>query len=99
MIEFEINTDALSEKVSIDGVEYNWHGGFGAVIKSYERGRKVGDLRSIGNIVFKVSYIHGNIFRREVCWIPVEKFTLGWVRRFKIALFSIETREVFLKDD
>lgn len=87
--------DARNLRIKIDGVEYEWGGGFGAIIKSWERGIKLGDMRMIGNVPF-YCYMFG-LKRRgvfgppEVCWsIPSPYLTTEWIRSFKRALFSVE---------
>jgi len=85
------NIDACSLKATINNVEYEWVGGYGAVITSKEKGLKVGDMRSIGGIAFEVSYINPRKWRSpSVSWHPVEDFNMQWVKLFKAKLFGID---------
>ena len=76
---------------TIDGVEYIWRGGFGAVMCSSEKNLKVGDLRAIGDILFKVYMITKScgLFKTyySVSWCPVQKIDAEWIREFKRNVF------------
>ncbi len=84
-------------RCTLNGVEYEWSGGFGAILKSRERGVKVGDLRMIGEVPFyayRVDSAGDSWFweKPEIMWtIPNDFLTPEWIRAFKAALFSIES--------
>lgn len=81
----------MSLRITIGDVEYEWCGGFGSVLKSHERGIKVGDVRVITGILFYATYIYKRgMFDYEVNWIPVERIEIGWIRDFKHKLFCGE---------
>ena len=77
-------------RVEVDGQDYKWFGGFGAVLISKERGVKQGTVRVIGGVYF---YAY-RVFRRwgfnpEVCWtIPCKCITAEWIREFRHRIFS-----------
>lgn len=77
-------------RVDIAGVEYEWCGGFGAVLKSRERRIVPGSTRMIAGILFHAAYVqpHGGWFGTPVvCWtIPNDAITADWIRAFKGAL-------------
>lgn len=53
----------------IGGRLYKWSGGFGAILKSYERGVRVGDVRVIGDELLYAYLVYPRWFgRAEVCW-------------------------------
>lgn len=83
-------------RAEISGTDYEWSGGFGAILYSRERGLQVGDTRMIGDVVFYVYLIH-----RHCCRWPWERPCVGWtvadpqmpwIREFKRAMFGIEDR-------
>lgn len=61
-----------SPRITIDGVEYTWVGGFGAILRSVERGRKYGDVRMIDGTLYYV-YI---ISKRGWCSAPEISWTI-----------------------
>jgi len=72
------------------GVEYSWNGGSGAILKSYEYGMKVGEVRMIGGVPFFVHMINGFWPRKEISWtIPYDHLTMEWIRAFKQAIFMV----------
>lgn len=74
--------------VTINGVEYEWGGGFGSVLVSIERGAKVGMTRVIGNTLLHAYSVRKRWFGwRQVNWVPVEEFTSEWIHEFRHALF------------
>lgn len=86
-----LRVHATNLRADIDGVEYQWMGGNGAIIKSREYGIKVGDMRMIGDIPFFASCVRVGHWwaRAEVCWtIPNNHLSIEWIRVFKGALFS-----------
>lgn len=84
-----IPTDKI--RFVLDGVEYAWGGGFGGLIYSAEKGLKPGDLRAIGDILFKVFSVskQRTLFKTyySVAWCPVQDVTSEWIREFKRAIF------------
>lgn len=74
-------------KATIDGREYQWSGGFGAVLTSQERGIKPGDVRMIGDVVFSAYQVSRSGWLREVSWKPQESITHDWLNRFHKAIF------------
>jgi hypothetical protein len=86
-----LRVDARNLRAEIGGVEYEWGGGFGAIIKSRERGVKVGDMRMIGGVPFYAYMLHREWqwSKPEVWWsIPNPHLTSEWIRAFKDAVFS-----------
>ena len=75
-------------KATISGVEYTWSGGFGAVLKSHERGVKKNDVRMIGKIVFFAFMVSNSGWLREVSWCPQREIDAEWLRRLKAAIFA-----------
>ena len=77
--------------VTIDGIEYEWCGGFGAVLISYERGVRQGTMRRIGTGNFYAS----RIWTRGLCgfrppqisWLPDQEIDLTWIQQYKRELF------------
>ena len=80
--------DAENLKATISGVEYTWSGGFGTVLKSYERGVKKNEVRMIGKTIFFARIVSNSGLRREVSWCPQEKIDAEWLRRLKSAIFA-----------
>lgn len=84
----------MSERVflTIQTIRYEWHGSFGSVLASRERGRRPGDVRYIKGHLFYAYMIHrcGRYWwsKPEVSWIPILDMTLGWIRDFKQELFG-----------
>ncbi len=80
-----------NRRFTIDGVEYSWSGGFGALFYSNEKNLKEGDLRAIGDIIFKVFSItkYNGIFKKyySVAWCPVQKIDHEWIEKFRRAVF------------
>lgn len=84
---------ALNIQFTIDGYRYSWHGGFGAVIQSRERGVKKGDVRQIAGRQFfaymaAVDYCDWWWQRPLVSWVPCEKFDAEWIRNFKMEILQ-----------
>jgi hypothetical protein len=58
---------------TVGGREYEWCGGFGAIVKSYERGVQQGDVRIIGDEMLYAYLVYRRRFRpAEVCWTLIE---------------------------
>lgn len=74
-------------KATIRGVEYAWSGGFGAVIKSFERGVKLNEVRMIGGIVFYAYTVGRSGWLSEIAWCPQQEIDAQWIRDFKAAMF------------
>ncbi len=77
----------------VNGREYEWSGGFGVILKSRERGVKVGDLRMIGEVPFYAYRVDSYFWQApDIMWtIPNDFLTPEWIRGFKRALFSLES--------
>lgn len=86
----EINTTCGADlKVTLNGVEYLWGGGFGSVLKSCERSVKRGEVRIIGGVIFYAEiYLNRGTWTREISWIPQARFDADWMRAFKAAIFG-----------
>ena len=88
------NVETRNLRCEISGVEYKWSGGFGAIIKSYERGLKPGDVRMIADVPFHVYTVcRGPRWwwwqKPEVFWtIPNAHLSVEWIRAFKSAIFA-----------
>lgn len=81
---------ATNLKATIDGVEYSWGGGFGAVLKSYERCVKRGETRYIAGVVFYAYAVSSSGWLREVSWCPTiqfDEFDADWLRDLRLAIF------------
>lgn len=90
-------------KATVDDVEYTWNGGFGSIITSHESGLKKGEIRMIGNHMFRVSFIYRKSpLQRLMCYITNKDATdsIHWafcedssdvdkIRAFKMDLFSV----------
>ena len=85
--------------IFVDSRKYYWYGGFGAVLMSYERGVKQGDIRMIGDIPFFAyrvndsetfeSYPFFSFFslnKKQVSW-TISNIDAEWIREFKAKLF------------
>jgi hypothetical protein len=83
----EITVYAQTKYVDIDGFRYEWCGGMGSVLTSFEIFTKQGDLRRIGNVVFIAKEVQRGWIWSEVWWIPDRDFDYEFVRRFRKALF------------
>lgn len=59
--------------VTLAGVRYVWSGGYGAVIRSFERGVRHGDVRVIGDDLLYAYLVYPRFMRpSEVCWTFIE---------------------------
>jgi hypothetical protein len=83
----EITVYAQSKYVDIDGFRYEWCGGLGAVLTSWEVFTRQGDLRKIGSVVFVAREVYPGWIWSEVCWVPEGEFDYETVQRFRKALF------------
>jgi hypothetical protein len=76
---------AMSEKYTINGIEYTWCGGLGSTVESREFGLKVGDIRHVIGIELSVyaveTYWWHGIF---TCWlfVPRVKWCLKYATSF-----------------
>jgi hypothetical protein len=71
------------------GRTYLWCGGFGAVVKSFERGVTEGDLRVIAGSRLYAYIVYPRRFRpSEVCW-TFEKPTIERIIAFQKHVFGI----------
>lgn len=75
-------------KATIDGIEYTWGGGFGAVLYSFERGVKINDVRIIAGHIFYAYLVERSGWYRQVNWVPHGKLDIDWIRKFKKEIFS-----------
>lgn len=61
------------QEVVIDNTRYRWCGGYGAVVKSFERGVRIGDVRIIGEDLLYAHLVYPRFLRPyEVCWTFIE---------------------------
>jgi hypothetical protein len=73
-----------------NGRTYYWSGGFGAVVKSFERGVSIGDIRVIAGNRLYVYLLYPRRFRAsEVCW-TFEKPTIERIRDFRRHVFGVD---------
>lgn len=80
---------ASNLKATIDGIEYHWDGGFGSVLKSYEKGIKLGELRAIGRIIFRAYHINHRMWgKNEVHWTTVEDVDADWIQKQSFLLLN-----------
>lgn len=91
------HTEARNLRFKLGNVDYTWGGGFGAIIKSYEKGVKPGDVRMIAGVPFYVYMVEDTTFswipflkkQREVYWtIPNRHLSSEWIRNFKKVIFQ-----------
>lgn len=84
--QFTVNVE--SKSVVIDETAYRWTGMMTGILCSIERGRNVGDVRAMGDLLFKVSRIEtrGWLLAPEVLWVPVEQFDETFVKRLRCHL-------------
>lgn len=91
------HTLARNLRFELGGVDYTWGGGFGAILKSYEKGVKPGDIRMIAGVPFYVYMVEDMKFsfwpflknRQEVYWtIPNNHLSSEWIREFKKVIFQ-----------
>jgi hypothetical protein len=80
---------ATNLKASVDDVEYNWYGYIGTIIISYENGIKSGELRMIGDVMFKVLAVHSKIGKNCVHWGLCGSYDTGYIQEFKRELFDL----------
>lgn len=89
--------EARNLRFELDGHGYTWSGGFGAILKSYEKGVKPGEIRMIAGIPFyayQVSNPELALFsflksKKEVWWtIPSQHLSSEWIRDFKRAIMG-----------
>lgn len=74
----------------IDGQRYEWNGGLGSTIASYENRRNVGDVRYIGKHPLKVFMITRRLYGGDrVCWCSATEDGYDWVRQFKAELLGL----------
>lgn len=77
-------------RFSSGGREYHWRGGFGAVIKSYERGVRVGDVRMIEGDTYYAFMVQPRWLRRsEISW-SLKPISAERVREIRRALFGAD---------
>lgn len=87
----QMRTHATDIQFTLDDHWYQWDGGFGAILKSYERNVRKGDVRMICGIPFHVANVWsmGGFRKPEVCWsIPDPWLTAEWIREFKRRIFE-----------
>lgn len=76
-----------------DGRVYHWSGGFGAVVKSFERGVQKGDTRIIEGELMYVYLVYPRRFRpAEVCWTFIAP-QIGAIRSFRAKVFGVPIAE------
>jgi hypothetical protein len=85
-----LNTSNL--KFTYIDQNYEWCGGFGAAVKSYERGVKQNDIRCFGNTMMHAYYVEKRLFgllKSEVWWSLIGKEnTAENIREFRQKIFS-----------
>lgn len=90
-------TEARNLRFELDDHDYTWSGGFGAILKSYEKGVKKGEIRMIAGVPFYAYTIRDmgivlfSFLKREqeVCWtISNNHLSIEWIRDFKKAILG-----------
>jgi hypothetical protein len=86
----KIRIDADNLRFTIDGTEYTWEGGFGAVFSSKEAGVMPQSVRSIGNLLF-VAHIyderkHWFTGKQRISW-TTPNLTVEEIREIKKEIF------------
>lgn len=80
-------------RFTVDGQRYEWSGGYGAVIKSYEWGVRRGDVRCILGRLFHAYLVYpSRLFApREVCWSFIgDALSNEAIRAFRAEVFGCE---------
>jgi hypothetical protein len=79
-------------EVTIDDQIYEWVGGFGSILKSWERGVRVGDVRCIYGEFFHARFIYDNSWtwfaRMEVCW-TLRDVSVERIQEFRQSLLGV----------
>lgn len=70
-----------------DGREYEWFGGYGAVIRSCERGVEKGTMRVIHGEIMYAYVVYPRLWRSEVGWTFLEP-TNERIREFRDKVFG-----------
>lgn len=71
-----------------DGRTYQWFGGYGAVIRSFERGVTLGTMRVIHGEEMYAYVVYPGWWRREVGWTFLEP-TNERIREFREKVFGL----------
>ena len=75
-------------KATIGGREYEWFGGFGSILVSYERGIHIGDVRIIGDTIFFCYSIEWGFWKNRINWSIPGDLTANTLRKIKRAIFD-----------
>jgi hypothetical protein len=71
-------------RVEISGRQYEWEGGFGAILKSRESGVKQGEVRMIaGSTLFAYHVYQPRWWRTPEVWWSRNEIDAEWIRSFK----------------
>lgn len=73
-------SESTNIRFTVDGREYTWCGGFGAIIKSKERGVKQGECRVIGDILF---FAYTVCYNKDIAWSVPGRTTAEQIREIK----------------
>lgn len=89
-----MRVNARNIRLEINDIDYEWHGSFGCVLKSYEKGIRQNDVRMIGNVVFYAYRAYKKRFSRvrEISWVPQAEngatVEMEFINKFKSAVFA-----------
>lgn len=74
----------------IDGINYEWVGGFGCILKSWERKVKQGEMRVIGDVIFHATRVYKHFLapKKEICWITLDNYSIENIRAIKKEIFE-----------
>jgi hypothetical protein len=81
-------------KLTIEGIEYEWSGGFGATLKSMERNIPHGMLRMVAGELLQAwrQYPRGPFRRREIWWNSANSPNdAEWIRQYRIKLLEVSS--------
>lgn len=78
---------ASNIRFTIDGIEYEWTGGFGEIMSSREHGIRTGTTRVIGTVLFYAWRVEWALFRGpKVSWSIINP-DAETIRAIKEAIF------------
>lgn len=84
---------ATDIRFKINGVEYKWLGGYGAILSSNENGLKRDELRIIDHHMFYVYQIKKSWFKKdEISWCLVDPVTTEFLDYFRGRLFGFQSK-------
>ncbi len=78
--------------IELNGIKYEWVGGFGCMVASHEKDMWEGDCRKIGDTHWFFIYMKHDAFKKNrCCWIPVYpgyRNNKEFIEEFRKSLFG-----------